>query len=69
MEVYDPQQSTLHCPTCNLHFNHPQNHKDHYRTDFHRYNLKRKMVKLPPVTQQQFQLKIVDNPRENQQKY
>jgi len=63
MEVFDPQQSTLRCPTCNMEFADIQTLKDHYRSDLHRYNLKRKMVKLPPVTLEQFQQKIHNNPR------
>ena len=32
--------------------------RHHYRSDFHRYNLKRKVVGLPPVTEQLFNEKV-----------
>ncbi|XRB23769.1 pre-60S factor REI1 [Pseudoscourfieldia marina] len=42
------------CATCLLAFAHPDLLKAHYRTDLHRYNLKRKVASLPPVTLQWF---------------
>ena len=50
MEVHNPAGSDLKCPTCLVSFQALQQHKDHYKSDFHRYNLKRKMVKLVPVS-------------------
>lgn len=35
-------------------------YKAHYKSDHHRYNIKRKMVKLPPVTLQQFSTKLLE---------
>lgn len=59
MEVHNPAGSDLKCPTCVVEFTHLQAHKEHYKSDFHRYNLKRKMVKLSPVTFDQFKAKRV----------
>ena len=32
--------------------------KAHYKTDWHRYNLKRKVADLPPVTAENFQERV-----------
>ncbi|KAG2502600.1 hypothetical protein BBO99_00009782, partial [Phytophthora kernoviae] len=32
--------------------------RDHFRMDWHRYNLKRKVVELPPVTEEQFEFRM-----------
>jgi len=34
--------------------------RDHFRSDFHRFNLKRKVAKLPPVSLHLFQQKILE---------
>jgi pre-60S factor REI1 len=39
-------------------FNDPELQRDHYKTDWHRYNLKRKVAELPPVTFDSFQEKV-----------
>lgn len=44
----------LTCTACRLAFASPAEQKDHFRMDWHRYNLKRKVVELPPVTEEQF---------------
>jgi len=33
--------------------------KEHYKTDWHRYNLKRKVADLPPVTAENFQQRVL----------
>lgn len=42
----------------NCYFFHcPQNaHREHYRSDLHRYNLKLKMKGVPPVSEDEFRL-------------
>ncbi|CAI5738701.1 unnamed protein product [Peronospora destructor] len=42
------------CTACRLEFASPVEQKDHFRMDWHRYNLKRKVVELPPVSEEQF---------------
>jgi pre-60S factor REI1 len=64
IEVHEPQ-TNYYCPTCLERFENIDQHKIHYKSDFHRYNLKRKTVKLAPVTLQQFSTKIVETKNEN----
>jgi len=33
--------------------------KEHYKSDWHRYNLKRKVADLPPVTAENFQQRVL----------
>ncbi|KAJ0402063.1 hypothetical protein P43SY_009268 [Pythium insidiosum] len=46
------------CTACRLEFAAPAAQKEHFRSDWHRYNLKRKVVELPPVTEEQFNLRM-----------
>lgn len=48
----------LTCTACRMSFGSPDEQKDHFRMDWHRYNLKRKVVELPPVTEEQFNLRM-----------
>ncbi|KAI7858014.1 hypothetical protein BDC45DRAFT_603061 [Circinella umbellata] len=53
----------LTCNTCDLAFstNDRQDHRKHFSTDWHRYNIKRKLVlKQPPVSLSQFESMIAD---------
>jgi len=51
---------TLTCITCRLTFNDNEIMRKHYKTDFHRFNLKRKVANLPPVPEELFNQKIND---------
>lgn len=42
------------CLTCLVAFNDPELQRAHYKTDWHRYNLKRKVAEMPPVTLEEF---------------
>ena len=42
------------CVTCNIAFNNADLQRDHYKTDWHRYNLKRKVAELPPIDHSDF---------------
>lgn len=64
MEVHSPDNNELKCPTCLQNFATLESHKLHYKSDFHRYNLKRKMVKLAPISEEQFQAKKVETQAE-----
>ena len=44
----------LTCVTCNVWFKEAEPQRQHYKTDWHRYNLKRKVVGLPPVSAEAF---------------
>lgn len=46
--------SLFTCVTCHVAFKDPEIQRNHYKTDWHRYNLKRKVVDLPPVDAQSF---------------
>eukprot|EP01112_Ceratiomyxa_fruticulosa_P021569 TRINITY_DN7634_c0_g7_i1.p1 TRINITY_DN7634_c0_g7~~TRINITY_DN7634_c0_g7_i1.p1 ORF type:complete len:381 (+),score=71.65 TRINITY_DN7634_c0_g7_i1:184-1326(+) len=48
----------LTCITCRLLFANSAEQVSHYKTELHRFNLKRKVVDLLPVTQEQFDLKV-----------
>lgn len=57
LEVHTPVEQGLKCPTCLINFSGIGLYQEHYKSDFHRYNIKRKMVKLAPVTEDQFKAK------------
>lgn len=46
------------CMACRLEFEAFNEQKEHFRADWHRYNLKRKVVELPPVTEEQFNFRM-----------
>jgi len=48
----------LTCIACRLEFTSFENQRQHYHTDWHRYNLKRKVANLPPVTLQNFDARL-----------
>eukprot|EP00040_Diaphanoeca_grandis_P001167 m.17661 g.17661 ORF g.17661 m.17661 type:complete len:470 (+) comp11599_c1_seq1:238-1647(+) len=46
------------CMACRVGFHEPEAQRNHYKTDWHRYNLKRKMAELTPITATDFRLKV-----------
>jgi len=46
------------CFACRVIFEEADTQRAHYKTDWHRYNLKRKVAELPPVTHGEFQVKV-----------
>lgn len=50
------------CLNCSVRFQNAEMQREHYKTDWHRYNLKRKIAELPPVSIEEFEKRI------NQQK-
>jgi pre-60S factor REI1 len=48
----------LTCITCGVGFHEGDLQRAHYKTDWHRYNLKRKVVQLPPVTEGEFRRRV-----------
>ncbi|KAJ3030419.1 UNVERIFIED_CONTAM: hypothetical protein HDU68_009123 [Siphonaria sp. JEL0065] len=46
--------SLFTCLACHVAFRNADNQRDHYRSDWHRYNLKRKVAELPPVSMENF---------------
>ena len=47
------------CISCRVAFGDADLQRAHYKTDWHRYNLKRKVAELPPVTAEVFQQKVL----------
>lgn len=47
----------LTCTACLVGLDSQDSCREHYRSDFHTYNLKRKLVSLPPVTIEMFEAK------------
>lgn len=47
------------CITCRVAFADADLQRGHYKTDWHRYNLKRKVAELPPVTADNFQERVL----------
>ncbi|XP_015587175.1 zinc finger protein 622 [Cephus cinctus] len=47
------------CITCRVAFRDLEIQRQHYKSDWHRYNLKRKVAELPPVTSEEFQRRVI----------
>ena len=47
----------LFCSTCETMYPDVKQHQTHYKTEFHKYNLKRRMVDLEPISIQFFEKK------------
>lgn len=57
--------SSYSCISCRVSFADSEIQRIHYKCDWHRYNLKRKVAELPPITQEVFEEKLVQ--QRNQQ--
>ncbi|NXF84689.1 ZN622 protein, partial [Eubucco bourcierii] len=51
--------ATYTCITCRVTFKDADIQRAHYKTDWHRYNLKRKVADMPPVTAENFQERVL----------
>ncbi|XP_004523676.1 zinc finger protein 622 [Ceratitis capitata] len=51
--------STYTCINCCVKFASADLQRDHYKTDWHRYNLKRRVAELPPVSAEAFQDRVL----------
>lgn len=51
--------SAFTCLNCNVRFHNADIQREHYKTDWHRYNLKRRVGELPPVTAEEFQKRVL----------
>lgn len=60
--------SPFTCINCQVAFHDAGLQRDHYKTDWHRYNLKRKIAELPPVTAEEFQRRVTILKLENETK-
>ena len=50
--------SIFTCVTCEVGFNDSELQRTHYKTEWHRYNLKRKVAELPAVSSQDFNERV-----------
>ncbi|KAK0163398.1 hypothetical protein PV327_007083 [Microctonus hyperodae] len=53
------------CITCRVAFRDLEIQREHYKSDWHRYNLKRKVVELPVVSAEEFQKRVLKQRNEN----
>lgn len=51
--------SQFTCLNCDARFASAEIQREHYKTDWHRYNLKRRVAQLPPVTAEEFQQRVL----------
>lgn len=51
--------SSYACLSCKVVFANADLHRSHYKSDWHRYNLKRKVAFLPPVSAEEFQQRVL----------
>ncbi|KAJ3273971.1 hypothetical protein HDV01_003641 [Terramyces sp. JEL0728] len=58
--------SVFTCLSCQVAFETAQLQRDHMRTDWHRYNLKRKVVELPPVSFEAFSQKVTSQQQQQE---
>ncbi|XP_076274259.1 cytoplasmic 60S subunit biogenesis factor ZNF622-like [Rhynchophorus ferrugineus] len=54
------------CISCRVVFKEPEIQRLHYKSDWHRYNLKRKVAELPPVTSEEFQRRVHNQRNEDE---
>ncbi|PVU90466.1 hypothetical protein BB559_004609 [Furculomyces boomerangus] len=67
MATIDDESILFTCLACQVAFNTSEQQRAHYQTDWHRYNLKRKVVQLPPVNAEGFaQRLLAQKTKENQ---
>lgn len=64
-----PISSVFTCISCKVAFGTADAQRLHYRSDWHRYNLKRKVAELPPVDLAQFQQKDQGNNQPNRTRH
>ena len=57
--------SPFTCITCHVAFNNGELQRAHYKTDWHRYNLKRKVADLGPITAADFAEKVENIQKQN----
>jgi pre-60S factor REI1 len=48
------ESNSFTCISCLVAFDTGEDQRNHYKTDWHRYNLKRKVAEMTPVTQVEF---------------
>ncbi|KAG6915393.1 hypothetical protein DXG01_011712 [Tephrocybe rancida] len=56
----NPDQILFTCLSCSIAFLSAEEQRVHYRSDFHRYNMKRRVASLPPVSASVFDNKVLE---------
>jgi pre-60S factor REI1 len=56
----EPSSPLFTCLSCEIAFPSADMQRDHYRSDHHRYNMKRRVASLPPVSAHTFDQKVLD---------
>ncbi|XP_006814072.1 cytoplasmic 60S subunit biogenesis factor ZNF622-like [Saccoglossus kowalevskii] len=59
--------SPFTCITCRVAFISAEIQRAHYKSDWHRYNLKRKVAEMPPVTADNFQQRVLAQRAESEE--
>ena len=54
------------CVTCHVAFKDPENQRTHFQTEWHAYNLKRKVAAMVPVSKAEFESKVEGQEEENE---
>ncbi|KAJ9055490.1 pre-60S factor rei1 [Entomophthora muscae] len=62
-----PQSQLFTCLTCQVAFHTAERQRTHYRTEWHRYNLKRKVAELSPITADAFANKVLAQKNQQEQ--
>ena len=58
--IFSDIMSAFTCITCRVVFVDGETQRAHYKTDWHRYNLKRKVAQLPSVTAENFRQRVLN---------
>ncbi|TFK75288.1 hypothetical protein BDN72DRAFT_892261 [Pluteus cervinus] len=59
-DTISPNQPLFTCLSCSIAFLSAEDQREHYRSDHHRYNMKRRVAGLPPVSLTTFNQKVLD---------
>ncbi|KAJ1031468.1 hypothetical protein NDA13_001861 [Ustilago tritici] len=59
-QSYEDDTPLFTCLSCSIAFPNPDDQRTHYRSDLHRYNMKRRVANLPPVKAEVFNAKILE---------
>lgn len=61
MATADPETCKFTCISCRVVFRDAEAQRGHYKSDWHRYNLKRKVAEMPPVSVENFQERVLSH--------